>query len=80
MMSRINLFLNERTEGEKYATVFYCTVKPDGISAWANAGHCTPILVRANGEFETSGDDRHADRACSMSLPMAFEIAAAPAA
>ena len=24
MMIRINLFLNERTEGEKYATVFYC--------------------------------------------------------
>ena len=28
MMSRINLFLNERTEGEKYATVFYCTCTP----------------------------------------------------
>ena len=30
MMSRINLFLNERTEGEKYATVFYCIVHADG--------------------------------------------------
>jgi serine phosphatase RsbU (regulator of sigma subunit) len=53
MMSRINLFLNERTEGEKYATVFYCTVNQNGLLRWANAGHCTPILVRANGQFET---------------------------
>jgi sigma-B regulation protein RsbU (phosphoserine phosphatase) len=53
MMSRINLFLNERTEGEKYATVFYCTVSHDGLLRWANAGHCTPLVVRANGETET---------------------------
>jgi phosphoserine phosphatase RsbU/P len=53
MMSRINLFLNERTEGEKYATVFYCTVSKDGTLRWANAGHCTPLLVRASGEIET---------------------------
>lgn len=52
MMSRINLFLNERTEGEKYATVFYCTVNRDGFARWANAGHCTPFLVRASGEIE----------------------------
>ena len=44
MMSRINLFLNERTEGEKYATVFYCIVSRDGLLRWANAGHCTPIV------------------------------------
>lgn len=53
MMSRINLFLNERTEGEKYATVFYCTVSREGVLRWANAGHCTPLLVRASGEIET---------------------------
>lgn len=58
MMSRINLFLNERTEGEKYATVFYCTVSRDGVLRWANAGHCAPILVRAGGgiqNLETTG-------------------------
>lgn len=55
MMSRINLFLNERTEGEKYATVFYCTVNRGGMLRWANAGHCTPILVRASGEMEMLG-------------------------
>ena len=53
MMSRINMFLNERTEGEKYATVFYCTVNNDGVVRWANAGHCTPMVVRATGEIET---------------------------
>ena len=52
MMSRINLFLNERTEGEKYATVFYCTVSRDGLLRWVNAGHCTPIVVRAGGGME----------------------------
>jgi serine phosphatase RsbU (regulator of sigma subunit) len=51
MMSRINLFLNERTEGEKYATVFYCTLSRDGTLRWANAGHVTPFLIRSNGEL-----------------------------
>jgi phosphoserine phosphatase RsbU/P len=53
MMRRINLFLNDRTEGEKYATVFYCTVNKSGLVRWANAGHCKPLVVRASGEFET---------------------------
>jgi serine phosphatase RsbU (regulator of sigma subunit) len=53
MMSRINLFLNERTEGEKYATVFYCTLSREGILRWANAGHVTPFLVRSNGDLLT---------------------------
>ena len=51
MMSRINLFLNERTEGEKYATVFYCTLDREGMLRWANAGHVTPFLVRSSGEM-----------------------------
>jgi phosphoserine phosphatase RsbU/P len=51
MMSRINLFLNERTEGEKYATVFYCTLNRNGMLRWANAGHVTPFLVRCAGEM-----------------------------
>jgi serine phosphatase RsbU (regulator of sigma subunit) len=51
MMARINHFLNERTEGEKYATVFYCTVSRDGTLRWANAGHVTPFLVRSDGEM-----------------------------
>jgi len=57
-MARINAFLYERTEGEKYATVFYCMLQKNGTVAWANAGHVTPWLVRNSGELsvlETTG-------------------------
>jgi serine phosphatase RsbU (regulator of sigma subunit) len=55
MMTRINQFLYERTEGEKYATVFYCTLNRDGGLLWSNAGHATPFLLRASGSIETLG-------------------------
>jgi len=48
-MSRLNRFLNERTGGEKYATVFYCTVERNGAVRYINAGHCAPLLVRRGG-------------------------------
>ena len=51
MMARVNQFLNDRTEGEKYATAFYCTIARDGTLRWANAGHVKPLLVRRNGEI-----------------------------
>ena len=47
-MARINHFLNERTKGEKYATVFYCTVQRDGLLRYSNAGHPKPMVVRKN--------------------------------
>jgi serine phosphatase RsbU (regulator of sigma subunit) len=43
---RVNRLLYERTEGEKYATMFYCTLDSGGLLRWANAGHCAPLLVR----------------------------------
>ena len=46
MMARINRFLIERTEGEKYATLFYGTVNENGLLNWINAGHCAPLLLR----------------------------------
>jgi sigma-B regulation protein RsbU (phosphoserine phosphatase) len=55
LMSRLNRFLTERTEGEKYATVFYCTLDRQGLLRWANAGHCTPYLVRTGGELKSLG-------------------------
>jgi sigma-B regulation protein RsbU (phosphoserine phosphatase) len=58
LMERVNRFLNERTEGEKYATLFFCMIDGRGLLRWANAGHCTPIVVRTNGELsslETTG-------------------------
>ena len=50
---RVNAYLNERTKGEKYATVFYCTVDSGGALQWANAGHCTPLLVHTDGRLKT---------------------------
>jgi serine phosphatase RsbU (regulator of sigma subunit) len=52
MMRRVNAFLIERTEGEKYATVFFCTLESNGLLRWTNAGHCPPIVLRATGEIQ----------------------------
>jgi len=51
VMSSINRFLIERAKGEKYATVFYCTVDRSGLLRWSNAGHPKPVLVRENSEL-----------------------------
>ncbi|HLG94973.1 MAG TPA: SpoIIE family protein phosphatase [Bryobacteraceae bacterium] len=53
LMSRANRFLNERTQGEKYATLFYCLVDRSGLLRWVNAGHPKPILVRAGSPLQT---------------------------
>ncbi|MBI4874978.1 MAG: SpoIIE family protein phosphatase [Acidobacteria bacterium] len=43
---RINRFLIERTEGEKYATLFYGVFEAGGRMRYINAGHCPPFLLR----------------------------------
>ena len=53
VMARINHFLNDRTKGEKYATVFYCTLDQRGLLKYANAGHPKPVIVRSNGDIES---------------------------
>ncbi len=53
MMFRLNRFLNDRTGGEQYATIFYCTVEASGLMRWVNAGHPPPLLIRANGKIES---------------------------
>ncbi len=59
VMARINRFLTDRTKGEKYATVFYCTVDHTGMLRWVNAGHPKPLLVRKGTtdltELQTTG-------------------------
>ena len=50
-LERISAFLNERTAGEKYATVFYCTLERGGRLHYVNAGHCPPLVVRASGNL-----------------------------
>lgn len=49
---RVNAFLNERTGGEQYATVFYCTVERGGGIQWINAGHPPALLVHCDGRIE----------------------------
>lgn len=51
-LERINVFLNERTGGEKYATVFYCLLEHGGSLHYVNAGHCPAILMRASADLE----------------------------
>ena len=51
IMARVNRFLNERAKGEKYATVFYCTLHRSGELRWSNAGHPKPYVVRADSEL-----------------------------
>ena len=52
LMSKVNMFLTERARGEKYATLFYATIRQSGEMIWANAGHCAPLLIRAGGKVE----------------------------
>jgi serine phosphatase RsbU (regulator of sigma subunit) len=52
-LERINVFLNERTAGEKYATVFYCLLEQAGRLHYVNAGHCPPLIVRQAGGIES---------------------------
>ena len=52
-LDRINAFLNERTAGEKYATVFYCLLESPGRLHYVNAGHCPPLIVRQAGGIES---------------------------
>jgi serine phosphatase RsbU (regulator of sigma subunit) len=52
MLAQLNRFLLERTQGEKYATLFYAVIRSDGELEWANAAHCAPLLVRRSGAVE----------------------------
>jgi serine phosphatase RsbU (regulator of sigma subunit) len=58
MMHCLNTFLLERTRGEKYATIFYCTLDSTGLLSYSNAGHPAPFLVSLDGrlrKLHTSG-------------------------
>jgi serine phosphatase RsbU (regulator of sigma subunit) len=49
ILERLNRFLLSRTSGQKYATIFLASLYLDAPMQWANAGHCSPLLMRANG-------------------------------
>ncbi|MBK9167211.1 MAG: SpoIIE family protein phosphatase [Bryobacterales bacterium] len=48
-MEIVNRFLVERSEGDKYATVFCGSISEGGRLAYVNAGHCAPLLVQPGG-------------------------------
>ena len=50
-VERLSRFLNGRTGGEKYATVFHCLLHADGTLEYVNAAHCAPLLVGAEGRL-----------------------------
>jgi sigma-B regulation protein RsbU (phosphoserine phosphatase) len=51
ILARLNAFLLERTRGEKYATIFYCTLDSAGVLSYSNAGHPAPFLVSLDGRL-----------------------------
>lgn len=60
-LTALNRYLLDRTQGEKYATLFYMALEADGTMHWTNAGHCDPRLLRASGKV---------DRLKATSLPV----------
>lgn len=52
LIQRINRFLHERTEGGKYATLFYCLLERTGRLHYINAGQCAPFLLSKDGREE----------------------------
>ena len=52
LLSRTNEFLVDRTEGEKFATMFYCILDHDGLLHWTNCGHCAAILIRPGRQYD----------------------------
>jgi len=58
VLERLNAFLYERAQGEKYSTVFWADITAPGTLRYINAGHCCPLLVTPNGhtqELTTTG-------------------------
>ncbi len=52
VLVRINVFLSDRAEHGKYATMFYSKLDAAGRLTYSNAGHCPALLVRHTGEIE----------------------------
>ncbi len=52
-VQRANGFLLERTRGEKYATVFCCSIDSAGCMRYVNAGHCPPLVVKPDGKLKS---------------------------
>jgi phosphoserine phosphatase RsbU/P len=49
--TRVNQFLCERSSDDRYATLFYGVLDPQGKLEYINAGHVPPLIRRASGEL-----------------------------
>jgi sigma-B regulation protein RsbU (phosphoserine phosphatase) len=53
LMARLNRFLFESTQENKYVTLFYAELDPaPGLLRYVNAGHVPPFLLRADGSSQ----------------------------
>ena len=53
LFQTVNRYVVERAEGEQYATILFALLNSDGALHWINAGHCMPLLVKADGTIES---------------------------
>jgi sigma-B regulation protein RsbU (phosphoserine phosphatase) len=50
LLAEVNRLLFETTSAERFVTVFYAVYDPsDRTLTWANAGHCSPLLIHSAG-------------------------------
>lgn len=54
-LQRINVYLCERSDQTRFATVFVLLIDDSGAVRWSSAGHCPALLVRARGSVEHLG-------------------------
>src|SRR5262249_39400390 len=50
LLAEVNHLLFETTSWERFVTIFYAVYDPSDRSlTWANAGHCSPLLMHTSG-------------------------------
>ncbi len=55
LLGRLDAYLYERAEGEKYATLFYACLHRDGEFLWCGCGHGQAAIVMPGGEIRALG-------------------------
>jgi serine phosphatase RsbU (regulator of sigma subunit) len=53
VVTSLNKVLVQRSDSNRFITLFCATLDPDGHFTYINAGHNLPVLARANGGVET---------------------------
>jgi len=51
-LESVNKYLVQRTNSNKFITLFYGAISRNGELHYVNAGHNPPYVIRANGDFE----------------------------